>query len=298
MPQPGLTYSYRHAEFLGLDPQKTLTKILERPWSAIRLPLYWDEVQPTPNAWNFSRITEQLLQCEVKGQSVVLCLGIKSPRWPEFHWPSWVESRDLNSPLLQSQILTFIKESVQRLSSFSCITHWQVENEPLDRSGPQFLKIPFSLLQTEVALVRSLDSRPIVLTAWGNDLSFRNALPELSQLADVLGIDLYYQQFFVEIAGRSLYRGPQDSVQNLKKLLSPYKQPLWIAELQAEPWGKDHGFYLNPSPTFTPQQLHHHWENIQELPIERSFWWGSEFWHHQAKNGETGYLEALSLIHP
>lgn len=297
MSQSGLTFSYRHAEFLGLDAKKTFSRLLKQRWSIIRLPLYWDDVQPKPGVWDFSRVIEQLKECERRGQSVVMCLGIKSPRWPEFYWPSWIESRDLNDQLVQSHILTFVQESAKRLAKFSCITHWQVENEPLDRSGPQFLKVPLALLQTEVALVRSLDSRPIVLTAWGNDLSFRNALPELAKMADVLGIDIYYQQFFLELFGRSFYRGPQDSLQRLQKLLSPYKQPIWIAELQGEPWGKDHGFYLNPGKTFTSQQLRNHWQNVRDLPLEKILWWGCEFWYYQAGQGNQEYLEAVKEIH-
>src|SRR5690606_18841192 len=120
-------------------------------------------------------------------QPLVITLGVKAPRWPEFYYPAWIEHKTTSHESTRIAILTLIEKTMQQLQKFSCITHWQVENEPLDPSGPEQEKISLDFLKAEIALVRSLDARPIIVSVWGNDAIKRGFLPALAPLADIIG---------------------------------------------------------------------------------------------------------------
>lgn len=139
-------------------------------------------------------MAEILDTCEKKQQPVILTLGVKSPRYPEFYFPEWVKHKSPDNNDTQKKILNFIKQAVNNFKHLSCVEYYQVENEALDPSGPDHQIIPLSFLKQEVEFVKKLDTKPVIITLWGNELSKRNFLNQLSSISDVVGIDLYYQQ--------------------------------------------------------------------------------------------------------
>ncbi len=142
----------------------------QKKYSYIRLCTYWNEVEASPGVYDFTYIRSLLDICEKYKQSVVLTVGMKAPRWPEYHWPKIINQLP-NDSMTQLAVLRLITRTINELSPFKCISHWQVENEPLDPSGLNNHIVPYEFYLREVVLVRSLDAtRPIIGTLWGNDL--------------------------------------------------------------------------------------------------------------------------------
>lgn len=289
--QYGITFSHRQAQYLGLDPKQAFQECLNLGFSYIRLCVYWNEVEQQQGTYDFTVIEELLHHCEKYGQKVVLVLGMKAPRWPEFYIPSWA-AQDPHSPATQTAVLTFLQHAASHLATFSCISHWQVENEPLDPSGEHEWTVPTSLLDREVDLVRQHDARPVLLTAWGNTLSKRQLLPVLAENADVVGIDVYYQQYADTWRGER-YIGPDDNTTRMTALLDEVKKEVWITELQAEPWEKDEAGYLASTPkSCSPDLLRQFVQRASKLPVSTILFWGVEYWLWKAQQGNSCYLEA------
>jgi hypothetical protein len=293
----GISFSAPQLEYLELPVRESLQTALQFGFSHLRLGAYWSRIEKKPDEYDFTELIDLVTQCQQANQPVVITLGVKAPRWPEFYWPDFIEAKTPYSPVTQQQILRFITKTVHALQSFNCITHWQVENEPLDPSGPNQQTVPLAFLTEEVELVRSLDHRPVMITLWGNQLLQRGFFDQAVGLADVVGIDLYNTQFVAEIMGKSLYKGPSQSSHQLRQLLASCNKPIWIAELQAEPWEKNEVGFKSATPkSMNIDQLKKNIDDAKALPIAETLLWGFEYWLWRDKNGDTTYLDFVQSV--
>lgn len=284
----GTTFTHRQANWLDLDSDKVFEDLLSCDFDIIRLGCYWSDIEKEKGTYDFAEIVKLLALCERKGQKVLLTVGMKAPRWPEFYFPEWISQKDPEQ--VETEVLAFIQKGIDKLSRFSCIRYWQVENEPLDPSGPSNLKISEELLKKEVALVRSLDSRPIVVTVWGNALTKRNSFTIAETLADIVGIDLYYKTPF----WKSFYKGPWDNDRAIAQVITKCSKPVWITELQAEPWERHGKEFTSSTPeSITVALLEKNIERADRLEPEALFLWGYEYWMYRRNVGDTGYLDVV-----
>lgn len=287
----GTTFSHQQALNLKQDPQQSFLRILALPLQRIRLCAYWSELQPTPNQWHIDVLRWYVQKAENAGKQVVLACGQKAPRWPEFYLPNWVTTPLKKQP---EPVLSYLKKLVNSLKNFSCITAWQVENEPFDQSGPTHQVIDTSLFQLEIELIRSLDQRPIVSTVWGNTLLTRNSFMRVTSLVDAIGLDFY------PITATNLPR-PLPShyyhwlpIPILRHIIAHAKKPVYIAELQAEPWEIDQKTYLSRTQRSMSQLLLN--KNIafaQSLGLTTIDFWGSEYWLYAKDTHGTDYSLAI-----
>lgn len=279
---------------LGIPVDLAITEALKYNFSHIRIGAYWNQIETSPGKYNFTQLTELLTRFEKAHQPIVLTIGVKAPRWPEYYWPDFVADKNTANPITQKLILNFIQKTIQHTKKFSCITHWQVENEPLDPSGPEKLSISSEFLQQEITLVKSLDPRPTIITLWGNTFLKRNFFSTAENLGDVVGLDLYPKVFFFKVLGKSFYGGIQYHGQKLHNTLSASTKPVWIMELQAEPWEKDEQGYKSANPgSISPEQLHQNIVNAQKLPVTEILLWGFEYWLWKAQHGDSRYLDEV-----
>lgn len=284
----GTTYSQREIEYLGLDHQKAFATLLDLRLPLIRIGTYWSELEISPGVYDFSRITSMLDLCQKKKQKVIVTIGIKAPRWPEFYLPSWLTPENQEKPLF-----IYLQKLIKKLNKYSCITYWQVENEALDPSGPEKLTVPLSLLEKEVALVRSLDSRPVILTAWGNELTQNDHCQKLAQLGDIVGIDLYPkkpERFLFWF----IWAGVKDSPEMLRNLPTQTDTPFWVTELQAEPWERNQkDTWLANPPSCSPDQLRRNIDYAVSLELPVILLWGYEHWYKRLCDGDDRYFRAV-----
>lgn len=290
----GTTLSPSHLRFLGVSPKSALDTAFALKFSHIRLGVYWNEIEKVKGVYDFRELSEILSRCEANRQDIVLTVGVKAPRWPEYYYPSHIKVKDTENEETQIAILQFIKKTINETKHYSCITHWQIENEPLDPSGPFNMEISRTFLEKEIETIKNMDIRPIIVTLWGNDLKKRKLFPTALKLGDIIGVDLYYRQHQGERFGRSVYRGPDHSDTWLSHLIATAKKPVWITELQAEPWEKNNEEYLADFPkSMSPLILEEHIKRACMLPAKELFLWGFEYWVYRAQKGDRSFLDLV-----
>jgi len=231
----GITFSHRHLKYLNLSIDNALEFAVSMEFDSIRLGCYWREVEKEKENYDFSSLHKILSYCEEKGQGVVMNLGVKSPRYPEFYWPKYLEIRDFSDKNSIQRLYKFIEMTVDELKKYQRIKMWQVENEPLDPSGPDGKVVPLDVLKNEIAIIKANDSRPILLTVWGNDASNRNTIPTLLPICDFLGLDIYYRVYEGRGFGGNKYSGIDHLLPFFTDILNQNPDKVLVAEMQAEP---------------------------------------------------------------
>ena len=294
----GTTFSHRQLQHLSCSVSDSLEKAIELDFDYLRICTYWDEIEKDEGKYDWSQLETILNTCQKKQQSVVLTLGVKAPRHPEFYFPNWIKDKDLDNKKTQQKILSFVKQTLKKFKNLSCIKYYQIENEALDPSGPDNQKIPLSLLKKEINIVKKFDHKKTIISLWGNELSRRKLLPKLAKTTDIIALDLYYQQFVKKIFNKSFYMGPLDSQKKLANLLSKIDQEIWIMELQAEPWEAGEQGYLAQNPqSISPDKIKTFYQKASQLPISTIFFWGFEYWYYQSsQKNNNSYLETISKI--
>lgn len=297
----GVTYSPRYAQSIGLDPQKTYLEILdELKVKNLRLPVYWDLVETQASKFDFSQIDFYLAQAQKRGVEVILVLGYKQPRWPECFLPGWIDNIPPSNR--RARLLNLIASEVKYLRRYQNIKIWQVENEPFLHffgSCKKEYQVDFDFLKEEITLVKSLDSRPVLVTDSG----------ELSLWFDSLGLS--------DIFGTTLYRKVQSSIFGLVSYpLPPLHYQLKdtlvrgllnhpgksiISELQAEPWA------INPRPVtdepittqlklMSTKDLSGNVNYAKEVGFSEVYLWGVEWWYWMKYHGHPEYVQEAKEI--
>lgn len=296
--QISISLSHLQLNELKIDLAYALNESIKCQFAFIRLSLYWDEIEKKPRTYDFSIIKKFLNFYQKNQQGVILTVGVKAQRWPEYYWPEFVENKNFHSHETQKLLLGFIKKSITELKKYTCIQYWQLENEPLDPSGPNQDIIPLDFLQQEVELIKNIDQRAIIISVWGNEIIKRNLLDKLTNITNNIGLDFYYKQFVSEIFGKSIYLRPLQSHKELKKYLNKFPNlNFWITELQAEPWERNAEAYFSDHPkSISPQQLLKNFKQASLLGMDKIIFWGFEYWLWKKINGDDSYFKLIKEI--
>ncbi len=286
----GATFSHLHAQWLGLDVRSTFKQTLALKFDYLRLCCYWKECEPQRGEYHFSSLDELLTFCERSKQAVVVTVGMKAPRWPEFHLPEWTSFDD---PDLHAHVLRFITAVLLHLRHYHCIRYWQVENEPIERMVTNFRAISTSFFYQEVSLVQSLDHRPIIGTMLANSRYLFFPERTLGRYCDVLGVDLYFKIPILGVLTLPFLEIPG----SLRRLIMGSSKPVWITELQAEPWESQNSFSKQKRTVdITASGLRDNTYKAQKMGATTIFFWGVEYWFAQQKRGDRSLLQTAKMI--
>lgn len=325
-PEVGVTFSRRQAEYLGMPWQDTFSAVLSLSPTVVRLGAYWDEIERTRGEYDFSSLDWQLERLPASSYRVVLTVGMKAPRWPEYYLPAWLlqqakpgyRATVSDDALVRAGALRFVEAVVTRYRDHPSIGYWQVENEPLDPSGPRQWKIGADFVEEEVRLVRSIDGgqRPIILSMFVDTPPPLAGLPPwrshdegrartLLSMADILGLDLYPSRG-IRFFGRDLYLdwsgwGWERSAMSLRQLALDQGKDAWVMEAQAEPWEPSKLVYLDgaESRSVGPRTAASTFDRLSNGGFGTILLWGAEHWYmRQEKHDDRSWLDTLGPLFP
>jgi hypothetical protein len=305
-PLVGFSYSPLTSQALNRAPAQDLATLLDATDpDLVRLPIYWELVEPTPESLDFSSVDELLAVVEEHDQvtsrptRVVLTIGARNFLYPELHEPAWAAPREqphLNDLQSQAAYRAYFDGSLMRYRSSPLLFAWQVENEPLDYVGNAITGddlINVGQLSWEVDEVHQLDpGRTVVLTTfdgWNSTidvvqtyapplLALVGAYPsghpgEMLAAGDALGLDLYIEKpstplDFTSPDLRSVWK--QQALDFWAGQAQGQGKQLWVAEMQAQPWEKSSGF--------APANLVASAAAYRQEPLNVVLLWGVETW--------------------
>src|SRR5215469_6702323 len=123
----GASFIPDYAEQLGVDPQQTLHAILyDLGVKHLRLVSYWNDVEPTQGQYDFSTLDWEFAQADAAHAKVSLSVGLRQPRWPECHPPSWVDTSQPDSQW-EPALNQYIQAVIQRYKNNPALQSYQLE---------------------------------------------------------------------------------------------------------------------------------------------------------------------------
>jgi hypothetical protein len=291
----GVTFSRFKAEYLGLNWRETYLEILDDlQVRRLRLSAYWPDIEIQPGNFDFSNLDWQINEAEKRGAKIILALGWRLPGWPECHNPEWAEN--LSKEEREEKILDLIRAVIERYKNRGSIWVWQVENEPfLSRFG-MCPPIDRKFFEKELALVKSLDKRPIIVSASGELSTWITE----AHYADILGITIYratYNKYF-----KYFYYPYPALFYYLKARLVKWlcgSKNIIVVELQAEPWVPEDITQTNIKEQFKTMNLEMFKRTINYIKgtgFNEFYFWGAEWWTWLKKQGYPEIWEVARLL--
>ncbi len=283
----GVTFSTKFSEELGLDWKEVYLAILDDlQVKLVRIPFYWDEIEPVQGSYDFSDYDYLISEGESRDVKFIITVGRRQPRWPECHAPGWLINQ--NDSDTRTATLAMVKTVVERYRDRDSVEYWQVENEPYFAAFGVCPPLNEALLAEEVEMVRSLDDRPIIITGSGEMSSWRKE----GKMGDIFGTTLYrvvYNSWF----GYTKYPLPVSWYKLKAKLAGISSDRLMLLELQAEPWVPNGNMtQLTKQEIDRSMSVEQFKANLQyaiNLDWQRSYAWGVEWWYWQKKFGTPEY---------
>lgn len=319
----GVNFSHRQAAWLGLEPEALYLRLLDELGARrVRLSVYWDEVAPSAERLDFAPLRRWLDPLEERGASALLTLGLKGQRWPEFYPPAWLtEANPLargarleEQPRVVAHLLLMLERLTAFLADYGCIEAWQVENEPFLPGMRRTVgwQISPALLAREMGVVRDSDPRhrQLVLNHSSQSRFDRrgDALRALQagESRMIYAENVYTRKpnrwpwpryfnpyavpFLRPALGGSVLRARNGSARRQ----NPTTPPLWITELQAEPWERVDLRSLTPAMigSISPARIESNLRLVQRAGAEQVYLWGAEWWRYTAeRHGDERYWE-------
>ncbi|MBI2674248.1 MAG: beta-galactosidase [Candidatus Yanofskybacteria bacterium] len=303
----GVSFSRFHTDELGLDWRETYLALQnELGVKNFRFSAHWPLTEPEKDKYNFAELDFQMSEARSSGVSVILAVGRRLPGWPECHEPQWVQDQKLKIKnqkefelFKQERILKYIETVVNRYKGYDNIIYWQVENEPFltgfsrSECGP----LDKEFLDEEIALVKSLDDRPILITDSGEIGDWFRAYSR----GDVFGTSLYLYVWPRSIGFPIRYPVTPAFFRikhNLVRLILGAK-PSFVVELSAEPW------LLQPI-VETPTEVQLDRMGIDKFNemidfsaksgFNESYLWGAEWWYWLKLQGLPDHWERAKQL--
>ena len=281
----GVSFIPDYATYLGLNPQATMDALInDLHVRNFRLTSYWNDVEPTPGQYDFSQLDWQFAKAEAAHAKITLTVGLRQPRWPECHPPSWV---DTTKPLesWQPQLEQYMTAVINRYKHSPALQNYQLENEYFLKGFGLCTDMTRSRLVSEYSLVKQLDpSHPVIVTRSNNALG----TPVGKPTPDEFSISIYQRVWDAALTHRYIqYPFPSwfyAFVAGVQKITKG--KDMVIGELQAEPWPSQKQNLLNSSLTeqnksFNAKRLEATIDFGESTGMRTINLWGAEYWYYR-----------------
>ena len=289
----GVSFSIKAAREMDLDPKACLKSSLkDLGVRRLRLMSYWDEHEKIQGVYDFTELDWQLELAGKYGAEITLCLGLKQPRWPESHWPEWAKESPKDE--WQTHLMNYMKTVVNRYKTNKNVVSWQLENEARLKSFGLQGNFDRKRLINEFKLVKELDSRPLIMST-----SDSFGLPVFGPTPDEYGFSIY-RYFFRNGRYRHAHRAALFYKIRAALITLLTRRPVFIHELQAEPWGPEGTQNLSLEEQYKSMDLtkikeaieYAHATNLYPIDL-----WGLEWWYYlKTKHNEKKIWEYLKEV--
>ncbi len=293
----GVTFSKPYATYLGLDWKATYLSILkDLHVKNIRIAIPWNDVETTEGNYAFDDYVFMVKEARKYNVSVIPVLGERVPRWPECHTPEW--ARDISNASREKAILKLIEYEVGALKKFDNIELWQIENEPFVKFFGNCPKFREDFLEREIAVVKHIDGRGIMITDSGELGLWSNA----AKHADVLGVTMYrwvFNTWFNYVK----YPFPPMLYARKAQLVKHKGKGIRVvgSELQMEPWLRGTSIFDTPlseqNITMNIEQFRENIAFARATGFDEHYLWGVEWWYFmKEKHSDATFLNEAKKL--
>ncbi len=281
----GATFIPDYAQSFGLDPKDTLNAMLgDLKLKQVRLVSYWEDIEPSPGVYDFSGLDWQFAMAHKYGAKVSLSIGLRQPRWPECHNPSWVNIDPKNESAWRPQLNKFIEAVVMHYKTNPALQDYELENEYFLKVFGQCTDFSRSRLVDEYNLVKAMDANHKVIVSRSDNWV---GIPVGKPTPDEFAISVYKRVWDATFTHRYFeYPLPAwfyASLAGYEELLSG--KDMIIHELQAEPWTPK-GLEITQTSvkeqykSMNPQRLKTRIEYGEATGMRTIDLWGAEWWYY------------------
>ncbi len=280
----GVTFIPDYAQSLGLNPEKTMDALLGIGVKQFRLVSYWDDVEPSPGHYDFSQLDWEFQKAEQAHAKIILTVGLRQPRWPECHAPSWVNTTAPDGQW-EPQLEAYMTKVIKRYKNSPSLESYQVENEYFLKGFGNCQNFDRQRLVSEYNLVKRLDpNHPVIISRSNNAIGFPTGQPR----PDEFGISVYKRVWDANFSHRYLeypypawYYGFLAGVQKIF-----LHRDMMIDELQAEAWPPDGKTIQQTSlaeqnKSINAHRLRDRFEYGKATGMKSIDLWGAEYWYYR-----------------
>jgi len=273
----GVTFSMRYATDIGLDWRAAyLATLDDLGVKKIRIPVYWDFVEPQDGQYNFSDLDWQMEEAQKRNAEIILAVGQKVPRWPECFIPEYLKNDDAKR---KQKLVEFVSVVVERYKNNAALKYWQIENEPFLDFGicPD---LDTNLLDDEIAMARKTDTGHSIIITDSGELSL---WVHAASRADVFGTTMYRTIYSAKYGFYTYPIGPRffQFKYWMNKIFARQDNAI-VIELQAEPWiaGWTTGQSLEKQfESMNVSQLKENVSFARQVGFPEIYLWGAEWWY-------------------
>jgi hypothetical protein len=248
-----------------------------------RLTSYWSDMEPTPGHYDFSQLDWEFQEAESAHAEVTLVVGLRQPRWPECHIPTWAANEPAS--VWEPQLSSFMSAIVNRYKNSPSLQSWQVENEYFLQGFGTCTNDSRQRLVNEYNLVKNLDpAHPIIIGRSNNALG----LPIGKPTPDEFSVSVYKRVWDANVTKRYLeYPFPAwyyAFEAGIQKMVTG--KDMVLGEMQAEPWPPN-GKTI-PQVSLTEQnkslnaaRLTGRFNYAEGTGMRTIYMWGAEYWYYR-----------------
>jgi hypothetical protein len=288
----GTTFVPDYADSFGLDQHETLNAIFsDLKIRHIRLVSYWKDIETSPGEYDFSKLDWQFALANKYGAKVSLAMGMRQPRWPECHEPSWIHVDPASKEQWQPQLNAYMRAVANHYKNNPALESYQLENEFFMKVFGECKDFDRGRLVDEFKMLKKEDPKHPILISRSNNWV---GIPLGAPTPDRFSISVYKRVWDTTITKR-YYEYPQPAwtyatLAGAEEIVSG--RDMVIHELQAEPWPPRGQEIQNTTvdeqfKSMNPERMKNRIKFGEATGMRSLDLWGAEWWYWlKVKNGD------------
>ncbi len=280
----GVTFIPDYAEYFGLDARDTMRAIIDDLHvKNFRLVSYWEDIEPSPGVFDFSKLDWQFAMANATGAKVSLAIGLRQPRWPECHQPTWVDGQPKS--VWYPELKEVMGKVIEHYKSNLALDSYQLENEFFLSVFGECKDFDRARLVDEASFVKSLDPNHTLIISRSNNAL---GLPVGKPTPDEFGVSVY-KRVWDKTLTRRYFEYPFPAwfygfLAGAGELLTG--KNMIIHELQAESWLPD-GYDMRTASlaemnkSLDAKRLKDRFQYAKATGMKSIDLWGVEWWYYR-----------------